>query len=391
MARLNQNATKGGAPRSPAFRFLLVTALAALMLLFAPSAALAHGFAIEAVSLNFVKGKVSGVGHVSFSEIGLVDSNGDGKIDSQEVGAQFVTTSTKLLDALQKQCVITINGKRLSIVAAWINTAAYSSGTTPAASEYVSIALVTSKFDADASNVSVDWSFTSPSKSVILRTSDAALIANLDDQNQTTFNLNVWSATASFFALGIEHIALGFDHLLFLAVLTLGVFKTGITKRNTIRAIKLVSAFTVGHALSFTLAYFNLFSIPAAIVEPLIALSIVVTAIAAATKSDWERFWFLASIIGLVHGLGFASSLSKLGIATSQHAAAIISFNIGIDVAQVVAVAAVALVLGLATRLFARKIKALKLVALAVIGLFGLIWTVARIAEPISQIWPYLF
>ena len=95
------------------------------------------------------------------------------------------------------------------------------------------------------------------------------------------FSLGTWSSATSFFDLGIEHIRFGPDHLLFLLVLTLAVAGTTVTRATTWRTVKLVTAFTVGHAVSLCLAYFDLISVPAGLVEPAISLSIVAAAVLA--------------------------------------------------------------------------------------------------------------
>ena len=79
-------------------------------------------------------------------------------------------------------------------------------------------------------------------------------------------------------------------------------------------------------------------SIPAAIVEPAISLSIVATALFAIRGGTADARPWLAGLIGLVHGLGFASNLDSLGVAASQRIAALAAFNLGIDVAQTVVV-----------------------------------------------------
>ena len=171
----------------------------------------------------------------------------------------------------------------------------------------------------------------------------------------------------------------GPDTGLFLVVLTIAVVGARVTRTTTWRVVKLVTAFTVGHATSLCLAYFNVVSIPASLVEPAIALSIVAAAaVAIVRKGDGIRPW-LAAAIGLIHGLGFASSLRGLGVASAHEIPALAAFNIGIDVAQTAVVLLVTAALWLATRLPARANRWLLVAVCAAIGLVGMMWTVDRV------------
>lgn len=161
-------------------------------------------------------------------------------------------------------------------------------------------------------------------------------------------------------------------------------------KINWLRAVKLIAAFTLGHAVSFTLAYFQILSVPSAVVETVIALSITVTAFAALTRVEWEKYWIIATAVGLVHGLGFASSLAQLGLATSEHAAAIISFNLGVDIAQVIVVSVVGLCLVLLRNTLPQWSSKITTFVLIGIGILGLIWTISRMTESVIPIVEFL-
>ena len=167
---------------------------------------------------------------------------------------------------------------------------------------------------------------------------------------------------------GFQHITSGLDHLLFLVALTLGVIRRRITRSDFWRVIKLVTAFTVGHAVSLVLSYFGLVTVPAAVVEPAIALSIVLAALLALRQKGGMHRWWIAGVIGLVHGLGFASSLAGLGLATRDHAIALVSFNLGIDLAQTVVVIAVMGAFALLVRLIPRGTERARLVVCVAIA-----------------------
>ena len=94
--------------------------------------------------------------------------------------------------------------------------------------------------------------------------------------------------------------------------------------------------------------------------------------------------------MGLVHGLGFASSLAQLGLATSQHAAAIISFNVGVDIAQVIVVSVVGTALVLARKILPRWSGWIAKGLRVAIGSLGVVWTVTRIADSVAAIVNFL-
>lgn len=132
-----------------------------------------------------------------------------------------------------------------------------------------------------------------------------------------------------FFALGLEHILAGYDHLLFLAGLLLGV-------RRLRDVVATASAFTMGHSVTLACAVLGVATMPPAIVEPLIAASIVYVGVEnLATKGLGTR-WRTALPFGLVHGFGFAGALQELGVGTGSAAALPLGFfNLGVEAGQV--------------------------------------------------------
>ncbi|MGH7525891.1 MAG: HupE/UreJ family protein, partial [Gemmatimonadales bacterium] len=146
-----------------------------------------------------------------------------------------------------------------------------------------------------------------------------------------------------FLSLGVHHILTGYDHLLFLFALLLPGF-------SFLTALKIITSFTIAHSLTLSLATLDLVRVPAAWVEPLIALSIVYVGVENILRRDPARRWLLTFGFGLVHGFGFASVLRDLGIGADGGPAAVplLSFNMGVEAGQV---ALVALVLPLMWRL----------------------------------------
>ena len=156
-------------------------------------------------------------------------------------------------------------------------------------------------------------------------------------------------AVLAYFAEGMRHIALGFDHLLFLFSLLLpavlrrtgGRWEPAVALRPA-RAdvLRIVTAFTLAHSLTLSLAALGALRLPSRWVESAIAASVVL----AAANNVWplvgRRRWLAAFGFGLVHGLGFASVLADLGLPRASLAAALLGFNLGVELGQLAFVAA---------------------------------------------------
>jgi hydrogenase/urease accessory protein HupE len=149
--------------------------------------------------------------------------------------------------------------------------------------------------------------------------------------------------------LGVEHILTGFDHLLF--VLALLILVDG-----TRRLIATVTAFTIAHSLTLAAAALGFLHVPGPPVEAAIALSIVFVAseIVHARQGRpglTQRYpWVVAFTFGLLHGLGFASALAEVGLPPLSIPIALLFFNVGVEIGQLLFIAAVLAVLAAARR-----------------------------------------
>jgi hydrogenase/urease accessory protein HupE len=175
-----------------------------------------------------------------------------------------------------------------------------------------------------------------------------------------------------FLVLGIEHILTGYDHLAFLLALLIA---GGSLRHNA----KIITSFTVAHSLTLALATLGLVNISPAIVEPLIAVSIVFVGLENLFRRRIAARWLVTFSFGLVHGLGFAATLRELGIGTlgARVALPLLSFNVGVELAQITIAA---LVLPLVWRLQRRPSFALKHApAFSLLITFaGIYWFLAR-------------
>lgn len=140
-----------------------------------------------------------------------------------------------------------------------------------------------------------------------------------------------------FVKLGVEHILIGYDHLLFLFALL-------IVTKDFLSALKVITCFTIAHSITLGVATFDLMHLPAGWVEPLIAATIVYVGVEnLVRKGDPPGRWLLTFVFGLIHGFGFASVLRELGVtAHGGVAMPLFSFNLGVELGQIV-VAAIAL------------------------------------------------
>jgi hydrogenase/urease accessory protein HupE len=180
-----------------------------------------------------------------------------------------------------------------------------------------------------------------------------------------------------YFSAGVEHIAIGYDHIAFL----LAVILWG---RRPWPLVGVVTAFTVAHSVTLTLAVLDLVVLPARTVELLIALSIVYVAAENFFVRDLRRRWLLTFAFGLIHGFGFASVLRDYGLPREALAPALAAFNVGVEAGQLLVVA-VALAAGQILRRVlpasGRMREALPLMLSGCILLLGLYWTALRIRD----------
>ena len=181
----------------------------------------------------------------------------------------------------------------------------------------------------------------------------------------------VWEATRGFVTLGIEHILTGYDHMLFL----LSLLMLGGSLRQL---IKIVTAFTVAHSVTLSLAVLNIVALPSRWVESAIALSIVYVA----SENVWRGSrslrlrWLVTFGFGLVHGLGFASALQEMHLPQANVAASLVGFNLGVEIAQILVVSLAYLTLDMVrNRTWAPSFRQWVSVATALVGV---VWFVQR-------------
>jgi hypothetical protein len=179
-----------------------------------------------------------------------------------------------------------------------------------------------------------------------------------------------------YFVLGVEHIATGYDHILFLIAVILWARQLG-------ALVKIVTAFTIAHSITLTLAALGWVRIAGNVIEPLIALTIIWVAVENFWSRDTARRWRWTFTLGLVHGFGFAGMLQEIGLPRGALVSSLAAFNLGVEAGQLAIVAVLLPILLLADRLLARAPPVERRPALvyplsALIAVAGLFWLLER-------------
>jgi hypothetical protein len=167
---------------------------------------------------------------------------------------------------------------------------------------------------------------------------------------KVTENAGSAAVVQTYFKLGVEHILLGFDHLLFVLALLFLV-------QGWRRLVATITAFTVAHSLTLAAATFGWLQVPQTPVEAVIALSIMFVAVEVLhrhrgrTGIATRKPWIVAFTFGLLHGLGFAGALQAVGLPGHAIPLALAFFNVGVEAGQLLFVAAVFMLFWLANQL----------------------------------------
>jgi HupE / UreJ protein len=191
-----------------------------------------------------------------------------------------------------------------------------------------------------------------------------------------------------FLTEGIWHIWKGYDHILFLLTLLFPAVvlhrRSGWQARDSLKdagfeILKVVSAFTLAHSLTLTLAVLGWVHLPSRAVESAIAATVLLGALNNLKPVILGRRWVVAFAFGLVHGFGFASVLSDLGLTGADLALALVGFNLGVEAGQMAIVLAVLppMFLLRRTRLYREAFMPAGAIA---IGAMATCWLVARLA-----------
>jgi HupE / UreJ protein len=180
---------------------------------------------------------------------------------------------------------------------------------------------------------------------------------------------------------GVRHIWSGFDHLLFLAALLLPAGLRSARDATRFRPLMkevlwLVTAFTVAHSVTLSLAALRLVTLPPRLVETVIAVSIIVAGLRLRRAHPGPAVW-IAFGFGLIHGFGFANVLADMQLPTGALAASLFAFNVGVELGQCAVVAAVLPFIWYARRFAAYRRVLLPAAAVLIVSV-GALWTIER-------------
>lgn len=163
-------------------------------------------------------------------------------------------------------------------------------------------------------------------------------------------HVSTWSAFGEYFRAGVWHIWSGIDHLLFLLSLLLPavLLRRGnrweavpLAAPAFANIVKVVTAFTLAHSITLSLAAFDLIRLPSRLTESVIAASIIVAALNNVFPRITEGRWRIAFAFGLLHGFGFASVLTEMGLPAGARLVSLVAFNAGVEAGQLAVVLAV--------------------------------------------------
>lgn len=181
-----------------------------------------------------------------------------------------------------------------------------------------------------------------------------------------------------FLGLGVKHILIGFDHLLFVAGL---IFIAGTLRR----VLATITGFTIAHSITLALAALDIVRLPIGAVEAAIALSLIFLAVeivkAPRDTLTWRQPMVVASAFGMLHGFGFAAVLAEIGLPQQGLIVALLGFNLGVELGQLAFVALVLVVLravALMTRQTAERLPVARLAGYCV-GTLASFWLFQRL------------
>jgi HupE / UreJ protein len=306
--------------------------------------------------------------------VNIADDNRDGRLSADEVDRHVTDLNQMLTDRIQLF-------NQAGEVGKWTIKAAPQALAVPQANTQTH------------STLELDYAWETPIEELTLRynlfvpdapAARSLITANHNGKTQslvftptasefTLISRSIGKQIYSFVLLGIEHILTGYDHILFLISLLLVSQSLG-------SILKIVTAFTLSHSVTLSLAVLNIVSLPSQLVECTIALTIVYVAAENLWKKDFDHRWGLTFGFGLVHGLGFAGVLREIPIPRSNLFTSLASFNLGVEIGQVLVVTICFFLLQFIRHQIKQQQWQLNLQRLASVGIIvmGVIWFVER-------------
>lgn len=305
-------------------------------------------------------------------QLGL-DANGDGTLFYEEMQAGL----PQIVDFAGEHFSIGINGERLALEAGGTDISPDNKGNMFAVLYFgAALEAVPEQLDVDVDFFTAFGEEHKCIAKVLMpgKPLEQAVFA-ADSARQSFYaerEKSLWEQAAVFIWLGIEHIFLGYDHIMFLLALIAVGGRLG-------SLVKIVTAFTLAHSITLCLAALEIVMLPAKWIEAGIALSIAYVALENFWLQRSDHRWILTFLFGLVHGFGFANVLRELGLPTEGLVVSLLSFNIGVELGQVAIVAVLfPAILWLNGQAYKKTVV---WAVSAVILLFGVGWFIERVFE----------
>lgn len=316
--------------------------------------------------------------------VGL-DQNGDGQITWGEVKLRAEAATAYLFSRLQ----LTVDGQPCQPVVGTTRIVDHSDGA------YLSLGLTSACALTADSQVSVNYQLLfdqDPTHRGLLRVvQDGGEQLHILSPQQPSRDLSTpssgWHVLREYTGLGVWHIWIGYDHIAFLVTLLLPavLMRRGRrwAPRLRLQAVmidtaKIVTAFTLAHSVTLTVASLKWVALPSLWVETAIALSIIVVALNNIYPILTQKRWLLAFGFGLIHGFGFATVLGELGVSGSHFMVALLSFNLGVEIGQMaIVVALLPLLFVFRTRWIYRPVVLVG--GSACLSLMGAFWVMERL------------
>jgi len=324
--------------------------LAAIFLLVLPALANAHKPSDSYLTLTGTEQQpLQLLWEVSLKDLELlvgVDADRDGKITWGELQAR----RTAVVDYTLAHLKIHANGKTCPATLNQMLVNRHSDGayavldlTVGCASNVGKLTLDYSLlFDRDATHRGlVVYRNGGSSSTHVIKPGQAPLVIRAGERS-------AWATLVDFIVEGVWHIWIGFDHILFLLTLLFPAVMVWQSRKwqpvtgfrpAFFGILKIVTAFTLAHSITLWLAVMGYVNLPSRLVESLIALSILVTALNNLRSVLPLSLWVVAFAFGLIHGFGFASVLMDLGLADTSLALSLFGFNAGVELGQLAVVA----------------------------------------------------
>jgi hypothetical protein len=346
------------------------------------STAHAHLMPAQRGTLNFVDDSVFMVMSVSVSALANTDDDGDGKLSMAELRAHrdlIVSTIQSQIQLMDERHPRPLEGLMLTLSPDDDASAASAPqlivmGRFVLANPSEPLRFHVGLFGKNMSEQTFQITVTRSEQKQLLMLSREHSVRKLFPSS--------WAVFADYVVIGVEHIVAGLDHLLFLLV----VLSAGWGWRHVAIAL---TAFTAGHTITLMASIWGGISVPAAVVEPTIAATIVGMAafdIYACRRNELPSPWLRITLVfgcALIHGLGLASALTELGLGGQHQLESLAGFNVGIELGQLAVAAIAAIILVGIQRVRGAGAVALttRIASFAAIAM-GSIWLVQRIIMP---------